>query len=221
MVKTQKDENKIGLVIPYTLYGKQNIVSYLIGTVDQSNQLNLTLYRYAQGSNVIGPKQLEKVIEEDENISKEIEAVNVTGTKVTKNIIVVPVNNSLLYVEPVYQQQLNEKNAIPLLKKVIVASGNKVAVGNNLKEALENLVSQSATNIKVDNTDTTNDLINTIIDANKNLKESTKANNYEMIGKDINKIQQLIDQLEQMQEKNKTALEDTKTDNKQTNTISK
>ena len=126
-----------------------------------------------------------------------------------------------MYVEPVYQQQLNEKNAIPLLKKVIVASGNKVAVGNNLKEALENLVSQSATNIKVDNTDTTNDLINTIIDANKNLKESTKANNYEMIGKDINKIQQLIDQLEQMQEKNKTALEDTKTDNKQTNTISK
>lgn len=221
MVKTQNDENKIGLVIPYTLYGKQNIVSYLIGTVDQSNQLNLTLYRYAQGSNVIGPKQLEKVIEEDENISKEIEAVNVTGTKVTKNIIVVPVNNSLLYVEPVYQQQLNEKNAIPLLKKVIVASGNKVAVGNNLKEALENLVSQSATNIKVDNTDTTNDLINTIIDANKNLKESTKANNYEMIGKDINKIQQLINQLEQMQEKNKTALEDTKTDNKQTNTISK
>ena len=126
-----------------------------------------------------------------------------------------------MYVEPVYQQQLNEKNAIPLLKKVIVASGNKVAVGNNLKEALENLVSQSATNIKVDNTDTTNDLINTIIDANKNLKESTKANNYEMIGKDINKIQQLIDQLEQMQEKNKTALEDKKTDNKQTNTISK
>ena len=42
-----------------------------------------------------------------------------------------------------------------------------------------------------------------------------------MIGKDINKIQQLIDQLEQRQEKNKTALEDTKTDNKQTNTISK
>ena len=96
-----------------------------------------------------------------------------------------------------------------------------VNINGLLKEALENLVSQSATNIKVDNTDTTNDLINTIIDANKNLKESTKANNYEMIGKDINKIQQLIDQLEQMQEKNKTALEDTKTDNKQTNTISK
>ena len=127
--------------------------------------------------------------------------MNVTGTKITKDIIIVPINNSLLYVEPVYQQQLNEKNAIPLLKKIVVASGNKVAVGDNLEEALNKLVSQSATNIKVENTDTKNDLINTIIESNNNLKDSTKANNYEMIGKDIDKLQGLIDQLEEMQQK--------------------
>ena len=104
-----------------------------------------------------------------------------------------------MYVLPVYQQQLNQTNSIPLLKKVIVASGNKVAIADNLEEALEKIVSQSATDIKVDNTDTKNDLINTIIDANKNLSESTKANNYEMIGKDITKLQELIKQLEEMQ----------------------
>ena len=71
-----------------------------------------------------------------------------------------------MYVLPVYQQQLNQTNSIPLLKKVIVASGNKVAIADNLEEALEKIVSQSATDIKVDNTDTKNDLINTIIDAN-------------------------------------------------------
>ena len=48
-----------------------------------------------------------------------------------------------------------------------------------------------------------NDLINTIIEANKNLQDSTKANNYEMVGKDISKLQQLIEQLEKMQEENK------------------
>ena len=42
---------------------------------------------------------------------KEIEGINVTGTKITKNIIIVPIDNSLLYVEPIYQTQLNEKNA--------------------------------------------------------------------------------------------------------------
>ena len=138
--------------------------------------------------------------------------MNVTGTKITKDIIIVPINNSLLYVEPVYQQQLNEKNAIPLLKKIVVASGNKVAVGDNLEEALNKLVSQSATNIKVENTDTKNDLINTIIESNNNLKDSTKANNYEMIGKDIDKLQGLIDQLEAIQEK-ENKLNNTTNDN--------
>ena len=208
MVKTDNEENKIGLVVPYTVHGKQNIVAYLVGTILDNGKMKLTVHRYAQGSNIIGPTQLEKVIEEDENISKEIQNISVTGTKVTKNLIIVPINNSLLYVLPVYQQQLNEANSIPLLKKVIVASGNKVTISDNLENALEKLVSQSATDIKVDNTDTKNDLINTIIDANKNLSESTKANNYEMIGKDITKLQELIKQLEKMQKEESKNNED-------------
>ena len=201
MIKNDNGENKLGLVIPYTVYGKQNIVSYLIGTIQDNGEMELKIYRYTQGSNVIGPTQLEKVIEEDSEISKELDNISVTGTKITKNLVIIPVNNSLLYVLPVYQQQLNEVNSIPLLKKVIVASGSKVAIADNLEKALEKLVSQSATDIKVDNTDTKNDLINTIIDANKNLSESTKANNYEMIGKDITRLQELISQLEEMQKK--------------------
>ena len=86
------------------------------------------------------------------------------------------------------------------MKKVIVASGNKVAIGDNLEDALENLVSQSAVNIKVESTDTLEDLINTIINANKNLKESTASKDFEMIGKDITRHQSLIDELEKQNE---------------------
>ncbi len=60
-------------------------------------------------------------------------ALNVTGTKLTKQMIVVPINNTLLYVEPIYQTMLNEIR-IPVLKKVIVASGKKVAIGDNLQK---------------------------------------------------------------------------------------
>ena len=194
MVK-EDGENKVGLVIPYTVDGRQNITAYLIGT-NTNGKLNLRLYKYASGTNVIGPVQLDKEIEQDETISNELQSINVTGTKITKNLIVVPINETLLYVESIYQQQLNEKNSIPLLKKVIVASGNKVAIGDNLEEALDNLVSQSAVNIKVESTDTLEDLINTIIEANNNLKESTASQDFEMIGKDITKLQELIDELE-------------------------
>ena len=210
MVK-ENGENKVGLVIPYTVDGKQNITSYLIGTVDNNGKMNLKLYKYASGSNVLGPTQLDKEIEQDERISKEIESINVTGTKVTKTLIIVPIGDSLLYVEPIYQTQLNEKNAIPLLKKVVVASGNKVAIGDNIKEALENLVSQSAVNIEVESSDTIEDLINAIIKANQDLKDSTATQNFEMIGKDITKLQELIDKLQKqrlLEEERKANIKD-------------
>jgi len=200
MVK-ENGENKVGLVIPYTVEGKQNITSFLIGTVNNNGEMRLKLYKYSSGSNVLGPRQLDKEIEENETISKEIESINVTGTKITKNIIIVPINNSLLYVEPIYQTQLNEKNTIPLLKKVVVAFGNKAAIGDNINEALTNLVSQSAVDITIENTDTIEDLINSIIEANQNLKDSTATQNFEMIGKDITKLQELIDMLEKEEKK--------------------
>lgn len=202
MIK-DNNENKVGLVLPYTVEGKQNINAYLVGTVEADGKLTMKLYKYPSGSNVLGPEQLDKQIEQDETISEQIQSINVTGTKITKNIIIVPINQSLLYIEPIYQQQLNEKNSIPLLKKIVVASGNKVAIGNNLNDALENLVSQSAVKIKIENTDTLEDLVNAIIEANINLKDSTKSQNFEMIGKDITKLQSLIDQLEKQQEKSK------------------
>ena len=69
------------------------------------------------------------------------------------------------------------------------------------KASLNNLVSQSAVNIKVENTDTLQGIINSIIDANNNLKDSTKSQNFEMMGKDIKKVQELIDSLEKVKEK--------------------
>jgi len=202
MIK-ENGENKVGLIIPYTVEGKQNITAYLVGTVNANGKMSLKLNKYASGSNVLGPKQLDKEIEQDERISQEIASINVTGTKITKSIIIVPINNSLLYVEPIYQTQLNEKNAIPLLKKVVVASGNKIAIGDNIKEALENLVSQSAVNIEIESSDTLEDIINSIIEANENLKDSTATQNFEMIGKDIAKLQELIDQLKKQKEAEK------------------
>ena len=81
--------------------------------------------------------QLDTQIEQDETISKEIESLNVTGTKITKNMIIVPINNTLLYVEPIYQQYINETDSLPILKKVVVASGNKVAIGNTFKRSIK------------------------------------------------------------------------------------
>ncbi len=203
VVKTvDSEESKLGLVVPYTQVGKQNIVSYLIGTYDNNSKARLTIYKYKEGSNILGPIQLDTQIEEDEELNNEIASINVTGTKIIRNMIIVPIDNALLYVEPIYQVMLNE-NQEPRLKKVVVATGTKLAIGNNLEEALTNLSSQYAVNIEVENTETIEDLIKAIIKANNNLEESSESNDWELIGKDLQRLQNLVNELEKRVEEDK------------------
>ena len=188
------DEEKIGLIQIYTPREKQNVISYLVGT-SENGKNSLHLYKFLEDSNVVGPMQLEEQIEQDEAISKEIEALNTTGTRVTKNMIVLPLKNTILYVEPIYQTKLNESQ-IPLLKKIIVSSGNKVAIGDDLEKALSNLLSTYAVDIEIENTEDIEGLIESIIKANNNLIESNKNDDWEMVGKDIKRLQDLIKSLE-------------------------
>lgn len=204
---TGEDESKMNLIIPFTPYNKQNLVSFFMANYDESGNTNLKIYKYEYNSNVMGPMQLDNQIEEDKKISNELETLKKTdGIKLIKNMIIIPINDTILYIEPIYAQPLNEKEmkeTVPILKKVIVASGNKVAIGDNLKQALSNLVSTYAVNIEVENTDSIEDLLNAIIKANNNLTNSNNSDNWEMIGKDIKKLQELINKLETVVNENK------------------
>ena len=205
MVKNENGKNEIGLMNVYTPYGKQNLISYVVGTHEEKNTGTLKLYKFISDNSILGPMQLDTQIEQDETIAKELDAINANGTKITKKILVIPVANTVLYVEPIYQVYLNEKEQInvPALKKVIVASGNKVAIGDTLKESLNNLLSQYAVDIEVEDTEDIEGLINAIIKANTNLQNSSANNDWEMVGKDLNKLQGLINKLEELVEEDK------------------
>jgi len=190
------DSPKLGLMLTYNRSGKQNIISYAVGTVVDGNA-KLSLYKFNSDSNVYGIIQLNNQIEQDEVISNELSKINTTGTRLIRDMIIVPFNKSILYVEPVYQVLLNSESDVPILKKVIVASGNTVAIGNSLEEALENLFSgTNSIDIEILDTEDIDQLVDSIIKANQNLEESMNANNFEMIGKDMAKLQALIKQLE-------------------------
>lgn len=203
MVQTvEKSDPELGLVIPYTPYNKQNMLAYMIGTYE-NGQPQLKIYKYPSDSNVLDPMQLNTQLEQDERIASELESLNTTGTKITKYLIAVPIDNKILYIEPIYQQYINEADSVPTLKRVIAASGNKVAIGNTLKESLTNLVSQYAVDIEVENTDNVDDLIDAIIRANDNLKDSSQNGDWTMMGKDMDKLQTLIEQLNKLVEEQK------------------
>ncbi|MCI8481853.1 MAG: COG1615 family transporter [Clostridia bacterium] len=201
MLKTiDSNQMELGLVTSYTLLDKQSLKAYLVGTYDEYGNAKLRLYKFPQDTNILGPMQLETLLGQDETISKELESINISGMRTIKNMIAVPINNTVLYVQPIYQISLNETKSIPTLKKVVVACGNKVAIDDTLKGAIKNLLSQSALNIEVENTDTIEDLIEAVIKANNNLQTSSNNNDWEMIGKDMKKLQDLINKLEELKE---------------------
>ena len=198
---TMVEGENIGLIQMYSPNGKQSLTAYLTGTVEKGKN-KLKINKISSGESILGLTQLDSKISQDENMKAEIDALTVTGAKITKNIMVVPVDNTIIYIEQIYQTKTNESDT-RLLKKVVVASGNKMAIGNNLEESLENLVSQEATSFDINTTEDLNGIIESIIKANKNLSNSMNSKNWELIGSDINALQGLIDTLEVQHKKDK------------------
>ena len=204
MVKTPDSENaEFGLIQMYTQDGKSNIISYLVGTCN-GTECKLKIHKYPTDSNILGPSQLDSQIEQDETIAAELETLNVSGSKISKEMKIIPIDNTVLYVETIYQTMTNEPNTPTTLKKVILASGTKVAIGDTLQEAITNLLSQSAVDIEITNTEDVEGMIDAIINANKNLTESNNRNDWEMMGSDLKELQGLIESLEKMLEESET-----------------
>ena len=201
MLKTSDGETRFGLVQMYTQKNKSNIISYVLGTCNGTSN-ELKIYKFSADSNILGANQLDNLIEQDETISAELNSLNVTGVKISKEMKIIPINNTLLYIETIYQTKTNEINQPITLEKVIVASGTKVAIGDNLENALSKLLSQSAVNLEVNNTEDIEGLIDTIIKANNNLTDSNSRNDWEMMGSDIKTLQELIERLDKMRQEN-------------------
>ena len=215
MVKDNDGNLVLGLVEPYTVYGKQNIISYMVGSTNNGVS-QLKIYRFPSDSNVLGISQFEAQINQDEAISKEIATLNATGTTLERYTTAVPVNNTMLYVQTVFQKYINETTQKATLKKVVVGSGNKLAIGDDLSSALQRLLSQYASDINYSNSDNEKELINSIIKANENVKTSAKNGDWKMYGEDMNELTRLIDRLNVVRQENEAAKNKEKEDAEKT-----
>jgi len=193
------DNSKLGLIKAYTKEGKESLTSYITGFYENGIP-KLGLYKFSADSSIIGISQLNSLIEEDETISAELNSLSVSGVKIVKDVIIVPIGNTILYVEPIYQVRANELES-QVLKKVIVSSGNKVAIGENLEIAMENLLSDK-NSVKLEYVDMEDieQVLDSVLEANGNLKDSIKSGDLEMIGKDLTTLEDLLDQLEKLRD---------------------
>ena len=127
--------------IPFTPNSKKNMTGLLIARSDGENYGQLVLYRLPKDKVVYGPMQIESQIDQNTEISKEFSLWNSSGSKYTRgDMFVIPINDSILYVEPVYLEASSD-TSLPEVKRVIVAYGDRIAYEPTLAEALISLFS--------------------------------------------------------------------------------
>ena len=123
------------LILPFTPAEKPNMIAWLAARMDQPNYGKLLAFRFPRGEQIDGPIQIEARIDNDTEISQQFTLWDQGGSMVDRgNLLVIPVGNTILYVEPIYLRA--EGIPLPELKRVILASSKKVVMEPSLDDAL-------------------------------------------------------------------------------------
>jgi uncharacterized membrane protein (UPF0182 family) len=124
------------LLLPYTPKQRTNLISWLAARSDGENYGKLLLYNFPKERLIYGPEQIEARINQDPVISQQISLWNRQGSKAIQgNLLIIPIEQSLLYVEPIYLEAT--QNSLPTLVRVVVAYENRIVMAQTLEQALQ------------------------------------------------------------------------------------
>lgn len=126
------------LILPFTPYKKNNMMSFLTAKCDMPDYGKLQLYHLPKDKLNYGPMQIEARINQDPEISKQLTLWSQKGSNVIRgNMLAIPIKESIIFIEPLYLKA--ETSEMPELKKVIVSFSDKIVMENDLPSALERL----------------------------------------------------------------------------------
>lgn len=201
------DEKKAEFInmIPFTPKSKQNMTAVMMARNDGQQYGKLVVYKFPKNKTVYGPMQIEAQIDQNTEISKEFSLWNSSGSKYRRgDLFVIPINNSIMYVEPVYLEASNQ--AIPEMKRVIVAYGDQIAYEATLAEALDDLFGEDKNSGSDSGTGTsgksssgktsTKKLIQKANEAYENATNAMKDGDWKKYGEYQNELKKYLNQLE-------------------------
>lgn len=121
---------------PFTPAQRNNLVAWLAASSTGDRYGEMLLYSFPKQVLVFGPEQIEARINQDPAISQRISLWNTQGSRAIQgNLLVIPIDRSLLYVEPLYLEA--EQNSLPILARVILVYRNRIAMAETLADALD------------------------------------------------------------------------------------
>ncbi|MFC4619794.1 UPF0182 family protein [Camelliibacillus cellulosilyticus] len=135
-----EDKEEFILMMPYAPKNKQNMISWIGVRNDGDHYGEKLVYRFPKQKNIYGPQQIENRINQDSDISRELNLWSQGGSKVIRgNLLVIPIEDTLLYVEPIYIESSN-KTSLPEVKRIVVSYGDHIVMEPTLEQSLNKLL---------------------------------------------------------------------------------
>ena len=211
---TMEGEEKAELVLnmPYVLGDKHNMVAILMKRTDIDHYGEMVLYRIPKSHTIYGPMQIENKIDNAPDISREMTLWGQGGSTVIRgNLLVIPFKNSIFYVEPVYITSQNDAS-LPEVKRMIVAYKDEIAMAPTLEEALAQVIENSDglnAGVITENEPSTGETeeptvddvgdiaqkIQKVVDAYDAFSQSSKNNDWQKMGSDLEKLDDAINNI--------------------------
>ncbi|MFC7321301.1 UPF0182 family protein [Halobacillus campisalis] len=134
------DEEEFVLMMPYTPRNRQNMIAWMGVSNDGDKYGETFVYQFPKQENVYGPQQIENRINQDSNISQQLNLWSQGGSEVIRgNLLAIPIEDTVMYVEPIYIESSNE-TSLPEVKQVILAYGDEIVMEPTFDQALERML---------------------------------------------------------------------------------
>lgn len=218
-----EEKEEFFLMLPFTPSKKDNMIAWLAARCDYPNYGNLLVYKLPKDKLVYGPMQIEARVDQQPDISRELSLWGQRGSRVIRgNLLAIPFGNTFIYVEPVYleakqdniqkegakgdqgknswngpAQDSAQSAALPELKRVIVAYGNHLVMGENLNKALNSVLDNQMRSIKsasvsMPQTSDVSDLGKQALEYYTRAKEYIRQGNWAEYGKELEKMEKVL-----------------------------
>jgi uncharacterized membrane protein (UPF0182 family) len=186
------------LILPFTPSNKDNMIAWLAARSNGHDYGNLLLYEFPKQKLVYGPRQIEARIDQDPQISQQFTLWSQAGSKVIRgDLLVIPIQESLLYVEPIYLRA--EQGELPELKRVIVAYDKSVVMATTLEQALATIFGGVQPEAEVPSlaTGINATLVKSALDAYKQAQNALRQGNWAEYGRYQQQVETILQQLNQ------------------------
>jgi hypothetical protein len=202
----ERETEEFILILPFVPVNRDNMIAWMAGRSDGENYGDMLLYEFPKQQLVYGPSQIEARIDQNPDISQQLTLWSQEGSRVIRgDLLVIPIEESLLYVEPVYLRA--EQGELPELRRVIVTHGEQVVMRETLEQSIAAIFGEPVTQPTGEPAGETpvigpegRSLVDAIAEAYRRSQTALDQRDWQTYGEAQQELEQLIQQLQQQAE---------------------